>query len=134
MHVSWNVPDCVTQRHRLPAEAGKPLGGQRGLDRIFPLRAHCPEEPPKTNDRQTTLATALFALSLAVSPTLWAETQSESELNAAAFAASETETQVQEEEAIEKKSGMDATQGSGSEATKTLDTGTEAAGTAVTPK
>ena len=85
-------------------------------------------------DRQTTLATAVFALSLAVSPTLWGETQSESELNAATFSASESETQVQEEEAIEKKSSIDAAQGSGSEATKTLDAGTEAAGTAVAPK
>jgi uncharacterized protein (DUF302 family) len=31
VHVAWNSPDYLTQRHGLPAEAGKPLGTVGGL-------------------------------------------------------------------------------------------------------
>lgn len=31
VHVAWNSPDYLAQRHGLPAEAGKPLGAVGGL-------------------------------------------------------------------------------------------------------
>lgn len=31
VHVAWNSPDYLTQRHGLPAEAGKPLAAVGGL-------------------------------------------------------------------------------------------------------
>ncbi|WP_157640064.1 hypothetical protein [Lamprocystis purpurea] len=54
------------------------------------------------------VAAAFLTLGLSGAALVQAETQSEKMLDAAAFAESEDPTQVKEEEAIEKKDGMDA--------------------------
>jgi hypothetical protein len=68
---------------------------------------------------QTFVATALFTLVMAVPLGARAETQSEKELDAATFSASESQIQVKEEEAVEKKSGMDMTEEEAAKAAKT---------------
>jgi hypothetical protein len=87
-------------------------------------------------NNQSTIAATLVTLALTLPSAAWAESNSEKELNAATFSESESETQLQEEEAVEKKDGMDdpAARQRDDIKSKAMDAATGAAGAAAVPK
>ena len=87
-------------------------------------------------NNRSTIAAALLSLALTLPSAAWAESSSEKELNAATYSESESGTQLREEEAVEKKDGMDTPtdQSGDSHQSKAMDAATGAAGATEVPK